>query len=186
MIFLQFLPALLSLLFKPKIKEDPMIAITPFAGHHWPAVQTIYQQGIDTQNATFQEQAKSWPEWDAGMLKVCRLVAVDGATVAGWAALSAVSSRAVYAGVAEVSIYIAPDYRGQRVGRHMLAALIAASEQAGFWTLQAGVFPENAGSVALLKSCGFRVVGMREKLGQMKGRWRDVLLLERRSQVVGT
>ena len=147
-------------------------------------VKTIYQQGIDTQNATFQEKAKSWPEWDQSMLKVCRLVAVDAAVV-GWAALSAVSGRAVYAGVAEVSIYLAPAYQGQGIGRQLLTALIAASEQAGFWTLQAGVFPENVGSVALLKKCGFRVVGVREKLGQMKGRWRDVLLLERRSQTVG-
>jgi phosphinothricin acetyltransferase len=162
-----------------------MIAIIPFAKHHWPAVQSIYQQGIDTQNATFQEKAKSWPEWDESMLKVGRLVAVDGAAVVGWAALSAVSGRAVYAGVAEVSIYLAPAYQGQGIGRQLLTALIAASEQAGFWTLQAGVFPENVGSVALLKKCGFRVVGGREKLGQMKGRWRDVLLLERRSQAVG-
>lgn len=163
-----------------------MSRVRPFQHGDWPAVQRIYQEGIDTGNATFQAQVKSWQEWDASMLSRCRLVILAGDEVAGWAGLSAVSHRAVYAGVAEVSIYIAATRRGQGLGKHLLAALVEASEEAGFWTLQAGVFPENRASIVLHERCGFRQVGLRRRLGQMAdGRWRDVVLLERRSSVVG-
>ena len=158
----------------------------------WPAVRAIYEEGIATGNATFQSAAPAWEAWDAGHRGECRLVAVDAGHVAvdaghvaGWAALSGVSSRCVYAGVAEVSVYIAASARGRGIGRRLLEELVLESEREGFWTLQAGIFPENEASVALHRRCGFRVVGLRERLGQMNGRWRDVLLLERRSAAVG-
>ena len=159
--------------------------VRPFQTKDWPVVQAIYQQGIDTKNATFEDKVKTWDEWNRATWPDCRLVAELEGEIAGWAALSPVSSRAVYAGVAEVSIYVAAVHRGQGVGAHLLTALIDASEQAGFWTLQAGIFPENVASIQLHKKCGFRTVGLREKLGQMDGVWRDVVLLERRSQIVG-
>ncbi len=164
-----------------------MITIRAFQQADWPSVQTIYQQGIATKNATFQKQAKSWAEWHGSILPGCRLVAIDSErdTVVGWAALSSVSSRQVYTGVADVSIYISSTQQGQGVGRKLLQILITESEKNGFWTLQAGIFPENVGSIALHKKCGFREVGVREKLGQMDDVWRDVILLERRSQRVG-
>lgn len=152
----------------------------------WEAAAAIYRQGIATGNATFEQEAPAWAAWDRGHLPAPRLAArgASGALL-GWAALSPVSGRCVYAGVAEVSVYVAEAARGQGVGRALLAALVAASEAAGIWTLQAGIFPENAASVALHHRCGFRTVGRRERLGRMGGVWRDVLLLERRSAVVG-
>lgn len=162
-----------------------MLKIRPFQPGDWPAVRDIYRQGIETKNATFQEKAKDWEEWDSSTLKACRLVAEDEATVVGWAALTPVSNRRVYAGVAEVSIYIANSRRGQGVGKKLLTALVEESEKAGFWTLQAGIFPENVASIELHQKCGFRVVGLREKLGKMDNHWRDVTLLERRSRIVG-
>ena len=152
----------------------------------WQAVRTIYQEGIATGSATFETEAPSWEVWDAHHRQDCRLVARQGDRVIGWAALSPVSNRCVYAGVAEVSVYVSAEHRGRGVGRALLEALIAGSEDNGIWTLQAGIFPENTASLALHKSCGFRVVGRRERLGQLHGVWRDVLLLERRSPVVGT
>jgi L-amino acid N-acyltransferase YncA len=151
----------------------------------WPVIRAIYEQGIATGDATFQSKAPTWEEWDAGHLRGCRLVAARGEHVIGWAALSPVSSRCVYAGVAEVSVYVAADARGAGVGRRLLEALVARSEQHDIWTLQAGIFPENLASISVHQRCGFRLVGRREKLGQMSGRWRDVLLLERRSPSVG-
>lgn len=152
----------------------------------WLQVRAIYLAGIATGQATFEQSAPEWERWDRKHLPTCRLVARDGAGhVAGWAALTPYSARAVYAGVAEVSIYVAAAMRGQGVGRRLLAALVAASEAAGIWTLQAGIFPENTASVRLHERCGFRVVGRRERIGQLHGVWRDVLLLERRSAVVG-
>ena len=150
----------------------------------WAAVRAIYEEGIATGHATFQTHAPTWDEWDAGHLPKCRLVGVDGDTVVGWAALSRVSNRSVYAGVAWVSEYVAASRRGAGVGKQLLDAIVAESERCGLWTLQAGIFPENIASLALHERCGFRVVGRREKLGQMRGRWRDVLLLERRNSIV--
>jgi phosphinothricin acetyltransferase len=150
----------------------------------WPEVARIYEQGIETGDATFETTVPSWPEWDAAHLAEHRLVAVLDGRLAGWAALSAVSGRCVYAGVAEVSVYVAAEARRRGVGRELLAALVESSERGGVWTLQAGIFPENEASVALHEALGFRVVGVRERLGRLHGVWRDVLLLERRSEVV--
>jgi L-amino acid N-acyltransferase YncA len=152
----------------------------------WEQVRLIYLQGIATRLATFEQTVPEWPTWDAARLPAPRLAArSDAGSLAGWAALSPVSSRCVYAGVAEVSVYVAADQRGRGVGLALLTALIEQSEAAGLWTLQAGIFPENTVSVALHHRCGFRTVGYREKLGQLDGEWRDVLLLERRSRIVG-
>ena len=163
----------------------PPPGIRNLTAQDWPAVSAIYEQGIRTGHATFQTAAPAWEEWDAAHLGQCRIVATRGKAVVGWAALSAVSSRCVYAGVAEVSVYVAADERGGGVGRRLLEVLVEESEQHGIWTLQAGIFPENTASVAVHERCGFRIVGRRERLGQMEGRWRDVLLLERRSPSVG-
>jgi len=160
--------------------------LLPFTAAHWPAARSIYAAGIATGTATFTTEAPSWEEWDPSHLTHSRLVAVDDAgRVLGWAALSAVSGRCVYGGVAEVSVYVAAEARGQGVGRLLLAGLITESERHGMWTLQAGIFPENLASLRLHEALGFRVVGRRERIGQLRGRWQDTLLLERRSTVVG-
>lgn len=160
--------------------------LQPLPPDQYPQVDAIYREGIVTGQATFRTEGKSWDEWNAGHLPVCRFVAVDGNTDLGWAALSPVSSRPVYAGVAEVSVYIAEQARGRSVGKALLAALVTASEAAGLWTLQAGIFPENVASNRLHEGCGFRTVGRRERIGRMHtGQWRDTVLLERRSQVEG-
>ena len=151
----------------------------------WEQVRAIYLEGIATGHATFETEAPSWEQWDAAHLSFARLVAREDHDVAGWAALSPVSQRCVYGGVAEVSVYVATSHRGSGMGRRLLAALISESERNGIWTLQAGMFPENAGSVALHRCCGFREVGRRERIGKLKGVWRDTILLERRSPVVG-
>lgn len=151
----------------------------------WPAVRAIYQEGIATGQATFETAAPEWEAWDASHRPDCRLVARQEAQVIGWAALSPVSRRAVYRGVAEVSVYVAAAARGRGIGRVLLGALIEASEAAGIWTLQASVFSENEASVALHLSHGFRVVGHRERIGLHHGTWRDTLMLERRSSRVG-
>lgn len=151
----------------------------------WQAVRAIYIEGMVTNQATFETAAPEWAEWDAAHRPDCRIVAWRGGEVMGWAALSPVSRRAVYSGVAEVSVYVAAAARGVGVGRMLLRALIDASEAAGVWTLQAGVFPENEDSVALHRACGFRVVGRRERIGRHHGQWRDTLLLERRSSSAG-
>ncbi len=153
----------------------------------WPAVKSIYEQGIETGLATFEVAAPDWPAWDHAHLPECRLIARDGdGRVVGWAALGRYSARAVYRGVAELSIYIAADSRGQGVGRELMTALVQASERAGIWTLQAGVMADNEVSLVLHEKCGFRRVGVRERIGRdSENRWRDVVLLERRSRVVG-
>jgi len=151
----------------------------------WPSVRAIYIEGITTGDATFEREAPEWERWDAGHLPVCRLVARGGASILGWAALSRVSSRAVYAGVAEVSVYVAEAARGGGIGSALLNALIEESERNGIWTLQAAIFPENRASLKIHERAGFRVVGIRERLGAMGGRWRDVVLMERRSKVAG-
>jgi L-amino acid N-acyltransferase YncA len=150
----------------------------------WPAVQAIYQAGIATGDATFETAAPSWEAWDAAHLAAHRLVASEGDRVLGWAALAPVSDRCAYAGVAEDSVYVAPEAHGRGVGRLLLGALVSGAEQAGIWTVQTGIFPENQASVRLHQGCGFRVVGVRERLGRLHGRWRDVLLLERRSPLI--
>jgi phosphinothricin acetyltransferase len=151
----------------------------------WPAVRGIYREGIATGNATFETELPDWEKWDSNHRKDCRLIARKGEQVLGWAALSPVSGRRVYAGVAEVSVYVAAAARGSGVGKSLLQTLIAESELHGLWTLQAGVFRENAASIALHKSCGFREVGVRQRIGKLGEIWRDVLLLERRSATVG-
>lgn len=151
----------------------------------WPQVRAIYLAGIATGQATFETDAPTWEVWHAGHLPTPRLVARVGGAVAGWAALSPVSDRCVYGGVAEVSIYVGAEHRGAGLGRALLTALIAGAEQRGLWTLQAGVFPENEASIRLQLACGFREVGRRERIGRRDGVWRDTLLFERRSRVVG-
>lgn len=152
---------------------------------HWPEVRAVYLEGLATGEATFETEAPEWERWDASHLPACRLVALAGECVAGWAALSPVSARKVYAGVAEVSVYVGAGFRGRGVGRLLLEALVRASEAEGLWTLQASIFPENRASVALHKACGFREVGRRERIGRLGGLWRDTVLLERRSRTVG-
>jgi len=147
----------------------------------WPAVSRIYAEGIATRNATFETEVPSWDGWDAAHLADHRLVAVVEDEVVGWAALVPVSKRVCYRGVAEVSAYVAEEARGQGIGATLLAGVIESAEGAGIWTLETGVFPENATSLALLKRFGFREVGIRERISQLDGVWRDVVLLERRS-----
>ena len=151
----------------------------------WETVRSIYAQGIASEDATFETQVPDWEEWDTNHLPGPRLVARSNEQVIGWAAVSPVSKRYIYSGVAEVSVYIAAQFRQRGAGKLLLQALITESERTSIWTLQAGIFPENTGSLALHKSCGFREIGIQEKIGQNDGVWRDVVLLERRSRVVG-
>lgn len=147
----------------------------------WPFVADIYQQGMDTNRATFQSECPSYEQWDASHLKDCRLVVVADGNVAGWTALSPVSSRCVYAGVAELSIYISPAYQRKGLAARLLRALIFASEQKGIWTLQSGIMRDNLASIRLHETCGFRMVGYRERIGRDRfGVWRDNVLMERR------
>jgi len=162
------------------------LTIAPMTTADGSAVLAIYATGIATGDATFQTEVPGWEEWDAAHLETPRLVARHQTRdLVGWCALSPVSRRAVYAGVAEVSVYVAAAARGRGVGRALLEAMCRASEEAGLWTLQAGIFPENAPSLALHEACGFRVLGVRERVGRHLGRWRDVVLMERRSRRVG-
>ncbi|MEU4624856.1 N-acetyltransferase family protein [Actinoplanes sp. NPDC023801] len=161
------------------------ISIRPMRATDAPAVLAIYQAGLDSGDASFEVTAPAWETFDRTRLRAHRLVAVDGAgAVLGWVAVSPVSARPVYAGVVEHSVYVDPATRGRGAGRALLQALIASTESAGIWTIQSGVFPENTASLALHTACGFRVVGVRERVGRhpgRPGRWRDVVLLERRS-----
>ncbi len=160
--------------------------IKPLEQTHYRSLKEIYELGITTGNATFETQAPIWDDWDKNHLKKCRLVAIDdGERVVGWAALSGVSSRCVYAGVAELSVYVHPNEQGKGIGRKLLEALIRESEIQNIWTLQAGIFPENIASLKIHEQCGFRKVGYHEKIGKMKNVWRDTVLLERRSKAVG-
>jgi L-amino acid N-acyltransferase YncA len=160
------------------------VEIQPLRPADWPAVRAIYEASIATGNATFETATPAWEAWDAAHLPAHRLVASDNGAILAWAALAPVSDRCAYAGVAEDSIYVAPQAQGQGAGRALLTALIASAEGAGIWTVQTGIFPENQASVRLHQACGFRVVGVRERLGRLRGHWRDVLLLERRSPLI--
>lgn len=151
----------------------------------YPAVSNIYLEGIATGQATFELSAPCWEDWDKNHCKHSRIVLVLENRVAGWAAVTPVSSRCVYAGVGEVSIYIGSQFRGQGLGKILLSALIEETEANGIWTLQAGIFPENISSISLHEKLGFRQIGHREKIGQMNGTWRDTVLMERRSRKVG-
>jgi L-amino acid N-acyltransferase YncA len=148
----------------------------------WPTVRAIFEEGIAGGDATFEVAAPSWEDWDRAHLASARLVAEEEGRLVGWTALSPYSSRDCYRGVAEESVYVARGNRGRGVGRALLERLIEESERSGFWTLQAGVFPENVASIALHRSCGFRVVGIHERIGRREGAWRDVVLMERRSE----
>lgn len=161
--------------------------IEPMRASDWAEVRAIYLEGIETGNATFEVEAPSWEAWDAAHLSAPRLIArgPEGRAL-GWAAVTPVSGRCVYAGVGDLSVYVAAAARGMGVGRLLLESLIVASEGAGLWTLQAGIFPENIASLKLHRNCGFREVGRRERIGVLRGVWRDVLLLERRSPNVET
>jgi len=150
----------------------------------WPAVREIYEQGIAGRNATFETEAPSWEAWDRSQLDRHRLVAVEEERVVGWAVVHHVSPRPCYAGVVEHSVYVHSDAQGKGVGRALLERLIVDTEQAGIWTIQTGIFPENEASLALHVKCGFRIVGTQERLGQLDGVWRDVVVLERRSEVI--
>jgi len=151
----------------------------------WSKVADIYKQGIETGNATFQQFIPSWEEWNSAHVLNCRIVAEVDNEIAGWAALSSVSARAVYSGVAEVSVYVADKHRGQHIGTTLLESIIAESERHGFWTLQSGIFPENTASIAIHIKSGFREIGVREKVANMNNVWRNTVLFERRSTVTG-
>jgi L-amino acid N-acyltransferase YncA len=166
--------------------ESIPVSIGPMTREHWAAVRAIYEEGIATRNATFEKSAPDWEKWDTSHLPGCRLIASSGRDVLGWAALSPISSRCVYAGVAEVSVYVSDKARGRKIGTKLLSALVKASEHEGIWSLQAGIFPENITSIQMHKNCGFSVVGARRRLGRSDTGWRDVVLMERRSEVVGT
>jgi len=169
----------------PEQSQPMTLRIDPMLPADWPVVREIYLEGIATRQATFETEAPAWEAWDAAHLPFTRLVARGGDTVVGWAALSPVSARKAYASVAEVSVYVAQSQRGLGLGRQLLEALVAESEENGIWSLQAVMFPENAASIALHRRCGFREVGRRERIGKLDGRWRDTILLERRSRRIG-
>ena len=157
------------------------VAVEEMTASDWPAVADIYRRGLDTGHASFETEVPAYEAWDRGHLERPRLVArVDG-DVVGWAALSPVSDRCVYGGVAEDGVYVAAAATGRGIGRSLLSELVRRAEDEGIWTIQAGLFPENGASLALHERCGFRVVGRRERLGKHRGAWRDVLLVERRS-----
>lgn len=162
--------------------EHVIVAMSPA---DWDQVRRIYLEGIETGNATFEAEAPDWEKWSAGHLYQCRLVAKAGEDVTGWAALSPVSGRRVYSGVAEVSVYVSANFRGRGIGQALLDTLITCSEKHGIWTLQAGILTDNVSSRRLHERCGFREVGRRERIGKLNGEWRDVILLERRSKKVG-
>ena len=159
--------------------------IRAMAAKDWKEVRSIYLEGIATGMATFETEAPAWATWNRAHLSAARLVAISNERLCGWAALSPVSARPVYKGVAEVSVYVAWQMRGRGVGRLLLENLITKSEENGIWTLQASIFPENKASVSLHNSCGFREVGRREGIAKMKDFWRDTILFERRSTLTG-
>ena len=159
--------------------------ITRMTPDDWEAVRGILEDGITTGHASFDTEVPEWVSWNESHLEACRLVARLEGVIAGWAALSPISTRCVHSGVAEVSVYVGSGFRAKGVGKALMRKLVDASEREGIWTLQAGVFPENAASIALQKAFGFREVGRHERLGKLNGVWRDVVLMERRSRAVG-
>lgn len=159
--------------------------IVALTAEHWPGAREIYLAGIASGDATFETAVPDWPTWNANHLSAHRFVALDAGDVAGWVAVSPTSTREVYAGVVEESVYVDPGHQGRGVGRLLLEAVITSTESAGIWTIQTGIFPENAASLALHQRAGFREIGVRERIGRAGTRWRDVVLLERRSPVVG-
>lgn len=161
------------------------ISFRPLTKDDWNIVAEIYRQGIETGNATFEQSIPSFKDWDKAHFQYCRIVAIKDNEIVGWGALSLVSGRCVYAGVAEVSVYVSVHHRGLKIGYRLLERLILESENAKFWTLQAGIFPENIASLKIHKQLGFREVGYREKIGKMNGIWRNTILMERRSKVGG-
>jgi phosphinothricin acetyltransferase len=168
-------------------KSDmPAYLVKEMQPDDWPFVRAIYLEGIATGNATFETEAPSWEDWHANHLQFGRLIAREDNRIIGWAALSPVSRRKAYSGVAEVSVYVAHNSHGKGVGRALLEQLITESEQNEIWTLQAAVFPENLATIALHRACGFREVGRRERISKLRGAWRDTILLERRSLIVGS
>ncbi len=172
-------------LLKPEKMTREKIDIRPMVEEHWPEVADIYKQGIDTGIATFEDEVPTWESWNRSHLDVCRFTAFSGTSICGWAALSPVSSRCVYGGVAEVSVYVSSDCQGKGVGKALMTRLITESERQGYWTLQSGIFPENAASIRLHEAVGFRKIGYRERIGKKNGVWTDNILMERRSAVVG-
>ena len=162
-----------------------MISIEKMRPEHWQEVRAIYEDGIKTGNATFEVSAPEWKAWDKAHLQHCRFIAGENDKILGWAALSPVSDRCVYAGVAEVSVYVNTTARGKGLGKMLLEKLIEGSEANNLWTLQASIFPENVSSIKIHQHCGFRVIGKRERIGKINSIWRDTLLLERRSNKVG-
>ena len=166
------------------MSRAPSVVLAALEPRHWEAVERIYREGIATGNATFETTTPTWEQWDRSHLAEPRLVALDGDEVVGWTALAPVSDRCVYGGVAEESVYVAEAARGRGVGTLLLEELIRRSEEAGIWTIQTGIFPENEASIRLHERVGFRVLGVREKLGRLDGVWRDVAFLERRSPKV--
>ena len=166
------------------LKESGFL-ILEMSEAHWPEVSQIYKQGIDTGFATFEKEIPSYEQWNRNHISSCRLIALRDGKIAGWAALSSVSGRCVYGGVAEVSVYVAEKARGKGVGILLMEELIISSEMAGIWTLQSGIFPQNTGSIKLHEKVGFRFLGKRERIGQLDGNWKDNLLFERRSKIVG-
>jgi phosphinothricin acetyltransferase len=167
-----------------EIDEQTGVRVDALTVEDWPAVRAIFADGIATRNATFETEPPSWDDWNAAHLREHRLAAHDGSGVVGWAALTPYSSRPAYAGVAEVSVYVAAGRHRRGIGSALLGELVARTEAAGIWTLQAGIFPENVASLRLHVAHGFRVVGVRERIGRLDGDWRDVTLLERRSREV--
>ena len=160
------------------------ITIKSMLPEHWPEVSIIYQDGVETGMATFEKEIPSWEVWDSNHIKACRIIAVLNKKIVGWAALSPVSSRCVYGGVGEVSVYVSNGFRGNQIGEKLLRRLIMESEENGLWTIQSGVFPENIGSIKLHEKVGFRKIGYREKIGALNGVWKDNILLEKRSKLI--
>jgi phosphinothricin acetyltransferase len=164
--------------------DSATITIEPLMPSHWSGVARIYAEGIATGNATFETEVPSWEAWDTSHLAEHRFIALLQGELVGWAAVTPVSDRCVYGGVVENSVYVSEAVRGQGVGQRLLEELISSTEGAGIWTIQTGIFPENEGSIRLHERVGFEVVGRRKRLGKLNGEWRDVLLLERRSETV--